>query len=114
VARIVNISPTHLSEKFKRVTGINFVDYVARHRFEKAWELLQNNDLRVTEIAFAVGFQSRFQKICGEISSSLSSRNGKSNLDLNTGWGGPVKIRIQSETQQRPHYRAHSQNKRYS
>ena len=61
VARAVNISPTYLSERFKAVTGINFVDYVARARFEKALELLHSGNLRVSEIAFAVGFQSLSQ-----------------------------------------------------
>jgi AraC-like DNA-binding protein len=61
VAKAVNINANHLSEKFKQVTGINFVEYVARTRFEKACKLLQNADLRVSEIAFAVGFQSLSQ-----------------------------------------------------
>lgn len=61
VARAVHISPTHFSEKFKQVTGVNFVDYVARTRFEKARKLLEDVDLRISEIAFAVGFQSLSQ-----------------------------------------------------
>jgi AraC-like DNA-binding protein len=61
VARAVNISPNHLSEKFKQVTGINFVEYIARTRFEKACGLLHDPNLRVSEIAFAVGFQSLSQ-----------------------------------------------------
>jgi AraC-like DNA-binding protein len=72
VAKAVNINPNHLSEKFKQVTGINFVDYVARTRFEKARVLLHDVDLRVSEIAFATGFQSLsqfnrvFKKLAGE------------------------------------------------
>jgi AraC-like DNA-binding protein len=61
VASVAGINPTHLSEKFKQVTGIKFVDYIARTRFEKARELLEDVDLRVSEIAFAVGFQSLSQ-----------------------------------------------------
>jgi AraC-like DNA-binding protein len=61
VAKAVGINPTYLSEKFKQVTGVKFVDYVARLRFEKACELLNDVDLRVSEIAFAVGFQSLSQ-----------------------------------------------------
>jgi AraC-like DNA-binding protein len=61
VAKAVNISANHLSEKFKQVTGTNFVEYVARTRFEKACGLLQCVDLRISEIAFAVGFQSLSQ-----------------------------------------------------
>jgi AraC-like DNA-binding protein len=61
VAKAANISRNHLSEKFKQITGVNFVDYVAYTRFEKACRLLRNVDLRISEIAFAVGFQSLSQ-----------------------------------------------------
>jgi AraC-like DNA-binding protein len=61
VAKFVNVSANHLSEKFKEVTGINFVDYVARIRVGKARDLLRNSNLRISEIAFAVGFQSLSQ-----------------------------------------------------
>ena len=61
VARAANISANHLSEKFKEVTGIKFVDYVARIRFEKARALLRDPNLRISEIAFEVGFQSLSQ-----------------------------------------------------
>ena len=61
VAKAVDISPNYLSEKFKQVTGINFVDHVAHTRFEKARILLHDVGLRVSEIAFAVGFQSLSQ-----------------------------------------------------
>jgi AraC-like DNA-binding protein len=61
VAKAVSISANHLSEKFKQITGVNFVDYIARTRFEKACNLLLNSNLRISEIAFAVGFQSLSQ-----------------------------------------------------
>ena len=61
VAKAVNISASYLSEKFKKVTGINFVDYVVRARIENARALLEDVDVRISEIAFAVGFQSLSQ-----------------------------------------------------
>lgn len=61
VAKGVHISPNHLSEKFRQVTGINFVHYVARARFETACDLLVNSNRRISEIAFAAGFQSLSQ-----------------------------------------------------
>jgi AraC-like DNA-binding protein len=61
VARAVNMNANHLSENFKQVTGINFVEYVARTRFKPACALLRNSNLRVSEIAFAAGFQSLSQ-----------------------------------------------------
>ena len=61
VAHAVNMSATYFSEKFKEITGINFVEYVARTRVEKARNLLHNPNLRISEIAFEVGFQSLSQ-----------------------------------------------------
>jgi len=61
VAAFANISANYLSEKFKEVTGVNFVDYVARTRFERARHLLADRRLRISEIAFEVGFQSLSQ-----------------------------------------------------
>ena len=72
VAQSVHICPTYLSEKFKEVTGENFVGYVARSRIEKARVLLQTTSLRISEIAFASGFQSlsqfnrAFKKLSGQ------------------------------------------------
>ena len=61
VGKFVNISANHLSEKFKEVTGVNFVNYIGRTRIENACDLLQNPNQRTSEIAFAVGFQSLSQ-----------------------------------------------------
>jgi AraC-like DNA-binding protein len=61
VARIVNMNANHLSENFKQVTGLNFVEYVACARFNTACDLLRNGNLRISEIAFAAGFQSLSQ-----------------------------------------------------
>ena len=72
VARVANMSATYFSEKFKQVAGINFVDYVARTRVGKARKLFLNSDRRVSEVAFAVGFQSlsqfnrAFKKVAGQ------------------------------------------------
>jgi AraC-like DNA-binding protein/ligand-binding sensor protein len=72
VARVVNMSANYFSEKFKEVTGLKFIEFVARTRIEKARNLLQNPNLHISEIAFEVGFQSlsqfnrRFKKIIGQ------------------------------------------------
>ena len=75
VSKSVNISANHFSEKFKEVTGVNFVDYIARTRTEKARELLQNSNLRISEIAFAVGFQSlsQFNRVFKKLSGKSPS-----------------------------------------
>jgi AraC-like DNA-binding protein len=73
VANFVKINPNHLSEKFRQVTGTNFVDYVAAKRFEEACRLLPDRRFRISEIAFEVGFQSlsQFNRV-------FKKRSGKS------------------------------------
>jgi AraC-like DNA-binding protein len=72
VAKAVNMSAFYFCKMFKRVTGINFTDYLSRVRIEKAKNLLLNPNLRVSEIAFEVGFQSLthfnrvFKKLLGQ------------------------------------------------
>ena len=72
VAKAVNIHPNYLSERFKQVTGVNFVEYVACTRFKEACRLLDNAKLKISDIAFAAGFQSLsqfnrvFKKLCGK------------------------------------------------
>jgi AraC-like DNA-binding protein/ligand-binding sensor protein len=58
VAKAVNTSTFYFCKMFKRVTGLNFTDYVSRLRVERARNLLLNKNLRVSEIAYEVGFQS--------------------------------------------------------
>jgi AraC-like DNA-binding protein len=71
VARAVNTSTFYFCKVFRKATGINFTDYVSRVRIEKAKNLALNPNLRISEIAFEVGFQSLthfnrvFKKITG-------------------------------------------------
>jgi AraC-like DNA-binding protein/ligand-binding sensor protein len=71
VAKAVNASSFYFCKVFKKATGINFTDYVSRVRIEKAKNLSLNPNLRISEIAFEVGFQSLthfnrvFKKITG-------------------------------------------------
>lgn len=58
VARAVSTSSFYFCKMFKKVTGLNFTDYVSRVRIEKAKNLLMNPNLRISEIAYEVGFQS--------------------------------------------------------
>lgn len=72
VAKVVNVSTFYFCKMFKKVTGLNFTDYVSRVRVERAKNLLLNPNLRVSEIAYEVGFQSLthfnrvFKKILGQ------------------------------------------------
>jgi len=72
VAKACNTSTFYFCKMFKKVTCINFTDYLSRVRIEKSKNLLLNPNLRVSEIAFEVGFQSLthfnrvFKKILGQ------------------------------------------------
>ena len=58
VARVASSSPFRFCRAFKHATGISFTQYVSRLRVSKAAARLEDRSLRVTEIAFEVGFQS--------------------------------------------------------
>lgn len=58
VSKAVNTSSFYFCKMFKRATGLHFTQYLARVRIEKAKNLLLNPNLRISEIAFEVGFQS--------------------------------------------------------
>jgi AraC-like DNA-binding protein len=72
VAQAVHTSVFYFCKLFRRKTGVTFTEFVSRTRVEKAKNLLLNPNLRVSEIAFEVGFQSLthfnrvFRKIVGE------------------------------------------------
>jgi len=58
VAKAVNTSKFYFCKIFKKMTGVNFTEYLSRVRIEKAKNLLLNPNLRISEIAYEVGFQS--------------------------------------------------------
>jgi YesN/AraC family two-component response regulator len=72
VAKSVHTSKFYFCKIFKKATGINFTDYLSRVRTERAKNLLLNPNLRVSEIAYEVGFQSLthfnrvFKRILGQ------------------------------------------------
>ena len=72
VARAVNTSTFYFCKVFKKATGLTFTDYLSRVRIEKAKNFLLNPNLRVSEVAYEVGFQSLthfnrvFRKLTGE------------------------------------------------
>jgi YesN/AraC family two-component response regulator len=72
MARTMHVSTFYFCKMFKKSTGLTFTDYLGRVRVEKAKNLLLNPHLRVSEIAYTVGFQSLthfnrvFRKLTGE------------------------------------------------
>ena len=57
IAKVVHLSPWHLSRTFKRLEGRNLMDCVRDLRIERAKDLLVAGELSVTEISLAVGFE---------------------------------------------------------
>lgn len=72
VAKAVNTSTFYFCKLFKKATGLTFTDYLSRVRIEKAKNLLLNPNLRISEIAYEVGFQSlthfnrMFRRLAGQ------------------------------------------------
>ena len=82
VAKAACTSTFYICKLFKRHTGLNITEYVCRLRVEKAQELLQNPQLRISEIAYAVGFQSLthfnrvFRSLAGQSPSEYREKTG--------------------------------------
>ena len=57
VARSLNISPMYLSRLLKSLTGMTTQEHIHGKLIEKAKEKLSTTELRVSEIAFELGFE---------------------------------------------------------
>lgn len=58
VARAVHASTFHFCKMFKKATGMTFTEYLSLVRVGKAKKFLANPQMRISEIAFEVGFNS--------------------------------------------------------
>ncbi|NLV35187.1 MAG: helix-turn-helix domain-containing protein, partial [Clostridiaceae bacterium] len=71
VAKKVNISPNYLSAVFSQEVGQTLIEYITSKRIEEAKHLLRQADIRLGEIAFAVGYKDPhyfsfvFKKVTG-------------------------------------------------
>ena len=57
LSELVSLSPSHLSRFFRKSTGESLVSYIAKVRIERALTLLENPDLKISEISAMTGFQ---------------------------------------------------------
>jgi len=82
VAQAMHVSTFYFCKMFKKATGLTFTDYLGRVRIEKAKTLLLNPHLRVSEIAYTVGFQSLthfnrvFRQLTGQSPSVFRTNGG--------------------------------------
>jgi AraC-like DNA-binding protein len=80
VAKAAGASVFHFCKVFHKATGLKFTDYVARMRLEDARNRLLNPSLRISEIAYDVGFQSltqfnrTFKRVFGQSPSEFRAR----------------------------------------
>ena len=80
VAKAAGASVFHFCKVFHKATGLKFTDYVARVRLEDARTRLLNPNLRISEIAYDVGFQSltqfnrTFKRVFGQSPSDFRAR----------------------------------------
>ena len=65
LAQMVGVSRTHLHRQMKRLTGIPPSDFLRNIRLEKAYRLLKENKVNISQVAYSVGFatQSSFSII---------------------------------------------------
>lgn len=80
VAQTAGMSTSYFCKVFRRETGVHFMEYVARERTELVKQQLVNPHARVSDAAFAAGFQSLsqfnrvFRRIAGEAPSDYRER----------------------------------------
>ncbi len=58
LAKDLGISRSHLNKLFKESEGVSIVDFIGKVRVNRSQELLENEGLRVIDIAYSVGFNS--------------------------------------------------------
>lgn len=71
IAAAVDMHPTSATKMFKKICGLNLIDYVTQHRLLHAQRLLATTDLKVLDVALASGYRSAsrfyaaFKEACG-------------------------------------------------
>ncbi|MBN1942600.1 MAG: helix-turn-helix domain-containing protein [Phycisphaerae bacterium] len=77
LAEMVHMSPRHLLRTFREATGLTPIEYLLHRRIARATDLLRNETMNVTEVAFAVGFTDsnyfsrQFRTITGQTPTAL-------------------------------------------
>lgn len=56
LAKMINVSKYHFCHIFKEATGKTVVEYINDIRLDKAYILLKNSDMNITQVSMSVGF----------------------------------------------------------
>lgn len=78
----VYLTPSYLSFLFKKETGTSLIKYITMVRMEKAKELLKSGNMKIFDIASAVGYQSysyfniAFKSYAGQTPSQYRASSG--------------------------------------
>ena len=81
LAKRTHISKSYLTRRFRQFTGETIVNYINKLRIQYAREMLVNSEKNITEIAWAVGFDSPkyfhrvFKKETGESPAAFRRRH---------------------------------------
>ncbi len=65
LSEVVYLTPNYISAVFKKMTGISYKEYLLRERLKRAKELLAENNMKIYEVATAVGYKdsTHFSKV---------------------------------------------------
>lgn len=80
VAKLLQISESHLSRLFRKMQNESFTEYLQRTRMNIATELLRSTNMKIYEIARAVGYTSSeqfsrmFKKVTGSSPKSFTNK----------------------------------------
>ncbi|WP_238651483.1 response regulator [Paenibacillus piscarius] len=83
LAAYVYLNPAYLSRLFKKETGLSISDVIIQERLQKAKQLLEGTELKITDIAEQVGytslgsFSNLFKRITGTTPQQYRARNKK-------------------------------------
>ena len=81
LAELMGMNPDYLGRIFREYSGYTVVEYLSKVRIDKAKELLKSTDMRVKEVAAAVGysnfsyFSQVFKKATGMTPKTYQDKN---------------------------------------
>lgn len=82
IANYLGISEIHVSRIFKAETGKNLIQYVNEQKIQRAIELMEQSNMKIKEVAEAVGFEEQlyfnkvFKKMIGVSPSKYRGKTG--------------------------------------